>query len=71
MLVIDEQQSEVVRYIFEQYSIGVYVKHILLELDRRGVTYHGTKRITAETDSMCSLAPRTLTRCARNFQPSS
>lgn len=29
------------RYIFEQYSIGVYVKHILLELDRRGVTYHG------------------------------
>lgn len=29
------------RFIFEQYSIGVYVKHILLELDRRGVTYHG------------------------------
>ena len=39
-LVIDEQQAEVVRFIFEQYSIGVYVKHILLELDRRGVTYH-------------------------------
>ena len=40
-VVIDEQQAEVVRFIFEQYSIGVYVKHILLELDRRGVTYHG------------------------------
>lgn len=40
-VVIDEQQAEVVRFIFEQYFIGVYVKHILLELDRRGVTYHG------------------------------
>ena len=40
-VVINEQQAEVVRFIFEQYSIGVYVKHILLELDRRGVTYHG------------------------------
>ena len=30
-----------VRFIFEQYSIGVYVKNILLELDRRGVTYKG------------------------------
>ena len=29
------------RFIFEQYSIGVYVKDILCELDRRGVTYNG------------------------------
>ena len=40
-LVIDEERAEVVRFIFEQYSIGVYVKNILLELDRRGVTYNG------------------------------
>ena len=40
-LVIDEERAEVVRFIFEQYSIGVYVKNILLELDRRGVTYKG------------------------------
>ena len=40
-LVIDEERADVVRFIFEQYSIGVYVKNILLELDRRGVTYKG------------------------------
>ena len=40
-LVIDEERAEVVRFIFEQYSIGVYVKDILCELDRRGVTYNG------------------------------
>ena len=40
-LVIDEERAEVVCFIFEQYSIGVYVKNILLELDRRGVTYKG------------------------------
>ena len=40
-LVIDEERAEVVRFIFEQYSIGVYVINILLELDRRGVTYKG------------------------------
>ena len=40
-LVIDEERAEVVRFIFEQYSIGMYVKNILLELDRRGVTYKG------------------------------
>lgn len=40
-LIIDEERAEVVRFIFEQYSIGVYVKNILLELDRRGVTYKG------------------------------
>ena len=40
-LVIDEERAEVVRFIFEQYSIGVYVKNILLELDRRGITYKG------------------------------
>ena len=42
-LVIDEERAEVVRFIFEQYSIGVYVKDILCELDRRGVTYNGKK----------------------------
>ena len=40
-LIIDEERAEVVRFIFEQYSIGVHVKNILLELDRRGVTYKG------------------------------
>ena len=40
-LVIDEERAEVVRFIFEQYSIGVYVKDILFKLDRRGITYNG------------------------------
>ena len=40
---VDEEQAEVVRYIFEQYAMGAYVKDILSELDRRGATYHGKK----------------------------
>ena len=40
-VVADEQQADVVRFIFAQYSVGVYVKDILAELDRRGIRYHG------------------------------
>lgn len=40
-VVADEQQADVVRFIFEQYSVGVYVKDIIAELDRRGIRYHG------------------------------
>ena len=40
-VVIDEDQAEVIRFIFRQYSLGVYVKNILAELHQRGVTYRG------------------------------
>ena len=40
-VVADEQQADIVRFIFEQYSVGIYVKDIIAELDRRGIQYHG------------------------------
>ena len=38
---IDEDSATVVRYIYEQYVIGVYVKNIITELHKRGITYYG------------------------------
>ncbi len=40
-LVIDEMKAEVVRYMYEQYSKGVYVREIIAELTARGITYKG------------------------------
>ena len=39
--VINEEQAEVVRYIFEEYSKGVYVKDIIASLTRKGIYYNG------------------------------
>ena len=36
-VVIDEEKAEVVRYIFEQYSLGVHVKDIISDLTARGI----------------------------------
>ncbi len=41
--VIDEENAEVVRYIFEESSKGVYVKDIIAELESKGITYYGKK----------------------------
>ncbi len=40
-VVINENQAEVVRYIFEQYSLGVYVKDIIKSLTAKGIYNHG------------------------------
>ena len=40
-IVSDEYQSEVVRYIYEQFSKGVYVKNIIKALNEKGVTHKG------------------------------
>lgn len=40
-VVINESQAEVVRYIFEQYSLGVYVKDIIKSLTAKGIYNHG------------------------------
>ena len=36
-VVINEEQAEVVRYIYEQYSLGVYVKDIISTLTSKGI----------------------------------
>ncbi len=38
---IDEDRAEVVRYIFEQYACGMYVKNIIYNLTEKGITYFG------------------------------
>lgn len=40
-LVIDDMKAEVVRYMYEQYSKGVYVREIIATLTARGITYKG------------------------------
>lgn len=40
-VVVDEEQAEVVRHIFEQYAMNVYVKDIIAELNKKGITNHG------------------------------
>ena len=40
-LVIDDMQAEAVRFMYLQYSKGVFVKDIIAELTAKGVTYKG------------------------------
>lgn len=40
-VVIDEEKADVVRYIYEQYSLGVYVKDIIETLTERGILNKG------------------------------
>jgi hypothetical protein len=42
-LVIDEEKAQTVKFIYEQYSKGVYVKDIISELTAKGITYKGKK----------------------------
>ena len=38
---IDEEKAEVVRYIYEQYAMGVYVKDIISALTEKGIFNKG------------------------------
>ena len=40
-IVINEGEAEIVRYIFSQYAIGVYVPQIIKSLTEKGVLYRG------------------------------
>lgn len=40
-IIINENQAEIVRYIYEQFSIGVYVKDIIKALTDKGIYYRG------------------------------
>lgn len=42
-LVIDEEKAQTVKFIYEQYSKGVYVKDIISELTAKGITYKGKR----------------------------
>lgn len=42
-VVIDEEKAEVVRFIYDQYAQGVYVKDIIKTLTERGIFNHGKK----------------------------
>ena len=39
--VVVPEEAEIVRYIYEQYSIGVYVKDIISELNSKGLLHKG------------------------------
>jgi DNA invertase Pin-like site-specific DNA recombinase len=39
--VIFEEQAEVIRYIFEQYAKGEYVRNIIADLTAKGIYYYG------------------------------
>lgn len=40
-MLIDEDQAEVIRFIYNQYATGVYVKDIIDELTSKGIFNHG------------------------------
>ena len=40
-IAIDEEQAEIVRYVFDQYALGAYVKDIIATLTARGVVHRG------------------------------
>lgn len=40
-ILIDEEQARVVRYIYEQYALGVYVKDIIKDLTGKHILNHG------------------------------
>ena len=40
---IAEDEAAAVKYIYEQYSAGVYVKDITAALTERGIYFHGKK----------------------------
>ncbi len=41
--VVIPEQAKVIRYIYERYSIGVFVKDIIAELASKGIMYNGKK----------------------------
>ena len=40
-VIVNEDEAEVVRYIYSQYAAGVYVKDIVAALAEKGIYYHG------------------------------
>ena len=40
-IVVDEEKAEVIRFMYEQYAKGVYVKNIIADLTKRGILHRG------------------------------
>ena len=40
-IVIDEEKAEVIRFMYEQYAKGVYVKNIIAKLTKKGILHRG------------------------------
>ena len=40
-IIIDEEKAEVIRYMFEQYAKGVFVKDIIIDLTKKGIFHRG------------------------------
>ena len=40
-IIINQSEAEVVRYIYSEYSRGIYVRDIIKALDTQGITYKG------------------------------
>ena len=40
-IVIDEEKAEVIRFMYEQYAKGVYVKNIIADLTKKGILHRG------------------------------
>jgi len=40
-IIVDEEQAEMVRYIFQQYSIGIYAKDIIADLTAKNILFKG------------------------------
>ena len=40
-VIVNEDQAEVIRYIYKQYSLGVYVKDIIKELNKQNISNRG------------------------------
>ena len=53
-IVIDEEESEIVKYIFSQYNAGVFVGDIIAHLNSKNITNRGTR--WARTTIYCMLA---------------
>ena len=40
-IIIDEEQAEIVRYVYRQYEQGIYAKDIVKELNEKNITFKG------------------------------
>ena len=48
-IIIDKERAEVVRYIFNQYMLGVYVPEIIKALIQRNIFFHNNRPFKATT----------------------
>ena len=45
-IVIDEEEAAIVKYVYQQYSLGYFARHIVAEFRSKGILYRGGKQFT-------------------------